>query len=56
MPADVTVETTYNMDTTQSSEASVVCRVDPTSRNKWYEFRVIHFERAAVIYYFERKT
>lgn len=55
MPADVTVETTYNMDTTQSSEASVVCRVDPTSRNKWYEFRVIHFERAAVIYYFERK-
>ncbi len=28
MPADVSVETTYMMNTTQSSEASVVCRVD----------------------------
>lgn len=55
MPADIVVETSYLNIDTQNSEASIVCRVDPASRLKWYEFRIIHFERAAVIYYFERK-
>jgi hypothetical protein len=55
MPADVVIETSYLNTTTQNSEASIVCRVDPQSRAKWYEFRIIHFERAGVIYYFERK-
>jgi hypothetical protein len=55
MPADITIETSYLDLDTQSSEASVLCRVDPNSRGKWYEFRIIHFEKAAVIYYFERK-
>jgi hypothetical protein len=55
MPADVVLETSYLNTTTQSSEAAIVCRVDPESRKKWYEFRIIHFERAGVIYYFERK-
>jgi hypothetical protein len=54
MPADVSVETTYVMNSNQNSEASVVCRVDPATRLKWYEFRIIHFERYGVIYYFER--
>jgi hypothetical protein len=54
MPADVHLETAYINTMTQSSEASVVCRMDPTTRTKWYEFRIIHFEQAAVIYYFDR--
>lgn len=56
MPADVVVETSYLDIDTQSSEASVVCRMDPVSRTKWYEFRIIHFERAGVIYYFDRQN
>lgn len=55
MPADVAMETSYLNIDTQSSEASILCRVDPVNRNKWYEFRIVHFEKAAVIYYFERK-
>lgn len=55
MPADVSIETTYLNIDTQNSEASVVCRMDPISRLKWYEFRIIHYEQAGVIYYFERK-
>ncbi len=55
MPADVTMETSYLNIDTPSSEASVLCRVDAATRSRWYEFRIVHFERAAVIYYFERK-
>jgi hypothetical protein len=54
MPANINIETSY-LTNTQSAEASIVCRVDPVTRLKWYEFRIIHFERAGVIYYFERK-
>lgn len=55
MPADIMLETSYMNIATQNSEASLVCRVDPTTRGKWYEFRIIHFEQAGVIYYFEKK-
>lgn len=55
MPADIVLETSYLNIDTQSSEASVICRVDPSTRQKWYEFRIVHFEKAGVIYYFERK-
>jgi hypothetical protein len=54
MPPDVVVETSYLNSPTQSMETSVVCRMDQVSRTKWYEFRIVHFERAAVIYYFDR--
>lgn len=53
MPADVSMETSYLDVDTQSSEASVVCRADP-SMSKFYEFRIVHFEKAGVIYYFEK--
>jgi hypothetical protein len=53
MPADVSIETSYLDVDTQSSEASVVCRADP-SLSKFYEFRIVHFEKAGVIYYFEK--
>ncbi len=55
LPADITMETSYLNVDTQSSEASVLCRVDPATRSRWYEFRIVHFEKAGVIYYFERK-
>ncbi len=55
MPADVVVETSFQASETHSVETAVVCRMDQDSRTKWYEFRIIHFERAAVIYYFDRK-
>lgn len=53
MPADVSIETSYLNIDTQSSEASVVCRADP-SLTRFYEFRIVHFEKAGVIYYFEK--
>ncbi|MHC1782284.1 MAG: hypothetical protein AB9891_05890 [Anaerolineaceae bacterium] len=55
MPPDVVVETSFLNTATNSIETSVVCRMDQVSRTKWYEFRIIHFERAAVIYYFDRQ-
>jgi hypothetical protein len=55
MPADVSIETSYLDVDTQSSEASVVCRADPTL-TKFYEFRIVHFEKAGVIYYFEKSV
>ncbi len=55
LPADIAMETSYLNIDTQSSEASVLCRVDQATRSRWYEFRIVHFEKAGVIYYFERK-
>jgi len=55
MPADVQIETSYLNVDTQSSEASIACRVDPINKDRWYDFRIVHFEKAAVIYYFEKK-
>jgi len=54
MPADVVIEAGYLINGSQSSEAAVVCRKDAKSPT-WYEFRVDHYERAGIIYYFNRK-
>ena len=56
MPADVVIESGYLINGSQSSEAAVVCRKDVNSPTPtWYEFRVDHYERAGIIYYFNRK-
>lgn len=54
MPADVVIETSYKITGSKSSEAAVVCRVDSATRLTWYEFRVNHYERSGVIYFFNR--
>ena len=55
MPADVMIDADYLIKGSRSSEAAVVCRMDPKSRTIWYEFRVDHFKREGIIYYFNRK-
>jgi hypothetical protein len=54
MPADVVIETSYKITGSKSSESAVVCRVDPSTRLSWYEFRVNHYERSGIIYFFNR--
>jgi len=54
MPADVAIETTY-LNLERSSEPALVCRVDPATQTKWYEFRIVPYENAGTIYYFERQ-
>jgi hypothetical protein len=54
MPADVVMETSYKITGSKSSEVAVVCRVDPSTHLSWYEFRVNHYERSGVIYFFNR--
>jgi hypothetical protein len=54
MPADVMIDSAYIIEGKRYTEAAVACRVDPTTKTKWYEFRVNHLDKSGVIYYFDR--